>query len=380
MCSLYGGFGTETLKILALNWRDISHPEAGGAEIDIHKFAHLASRWGHEVTLFTARRKNTKPEEEIAGYRVIRGGNRFTVYLAARLAYRARFWKERFDVILDDINGVPWFTPLYARQPVVALLNHIVGRTFFQELPAPLALMGWLAEASIPHVYRNVHVMVRTETLLRELSEAGYAADTMHIVHSGLDHETYRPDGEKGAVPTVIFVGPIKTYKHPETALLVVESLLRDLPSIHLDVVGWDRNSLSRQLVKVADRLGIRGHVTFHGRVSESEKVRLLQRAWLLIQPSEREGWSYAILEAAACGTPAVATSVGGMRESVRQGISGILVPYGDEDAMTWAVRRILCDTLLRKRLAQGARKWAGTFSWERYTREVLAVLRHACS
>ncbi len=369
----------ETLRILVLNWRDINHPEAGGAEVDIHEFARLASRWGHDVTLFTARYRGAKPREEIAGYGIVRAGNRFTVYLAARNACLGELEGKRFDVILDDINGVPWFTPLYARRPVVALLNHLVGRTFLQELPLPLAALGLLAEMSIPRVYRDVPIMVRTEAFRQELEAAGYPENNMHVVHSGLNHERYHPDGEKASTPTIVFVGPIKTYKHPEVALKVVASLAPEFPSLKLDIVGWNRSGLMTWLMQLSRRLEIEDRVAFHGWVSEQEKVRLLQRAWLLLQPSEREGWSYSVMEAAACGTPAVATAVGGMRESVRNRVSGFLVRYGDKPALADATRRVLMDSDFRSRLSAGAIEWSQEFSWERYTREVLDVLRGAC-
>jgi len=380
VCSPYGGFGTETLKILALNWRDISHPEAGGAEVDLREFFRVASRCGHEITLFTARYDGAARREDAAGYRIQRDGNRFTVYLAAVKAYRRELARGKFDVILDDINGVPWFTPFYVHEPVVALLNHLVRRTFFQELPLPLAALGWIAEASIPSVYRNVPIMVRTEMFRKELADAGYSTKNIHVVHSGLDHDTYRPGGEKAPVPTLIFVGPIKTYKHPEVALRVVAALAPYFPDLQLDIVGWDRNGLSVELIRLAKRLGIGDRVEFHGWLPENEKVALLQRAWALLQPSEREGWSYAVMEAAACGTPAVATAVGGMRESVHHGFTGFLVPYGDERAFGQAVRRIIADDGLRRRLSAGALEWARQFSWERYAREVLDVLGGAAS
>ncbi len=370
----------ETLRILALNWRDVTHPEAGGAEVDLHEFARRASHWGHELTLFTARHRNATHKEDLAGYRIVRGGNRYTVYLVARNTYRREFAKERFDVLLDDINGFPWFSPLYSQQPVVALLHHFVGRTFLQELPLPLAALGWLAEASIPSVYGNVPIMVKTETFRQELVEAGYSPDNIRVVHSGLDHETYRPGAEKASAPRMIFVGPIKAYKHPEIALHVVASLLGEFPSLRLDVVGWDRDGLSRHLVQLAKRLGLENHVEFHGWVSESKKARLLQRAWLLVQPSEREGWSYVVMEAAACGTPSVAMAVGGMRESVVNGVSGLLVPYGDTHALKAATKKILADSNLRARLIEGSVERAREFSWERYAREVLNVLRGACA
>jgi glycosyltransferase involved in cell wall biosynthesis len=176
------------------------------------------------------------------------------------------------------------------------------------------------------------------------------------------------------------FVGPIKTYKHPEVALDVLEGLLPEFPDLHLDVVGWDRGGLSESLIKKATRLGIQEHVTFRGWLSEEEKADLLRDAWVLLQPSEREGWSLVVMEAAACGTPAVATAVGGLRESVRHGVTGLLVPYRDKQAFVEAVRRVLGDGALRSLLSSGAIYWALQFSWERCSREVFSVLQGVLS
>jgi glycosyltransferase involved in cell wall biosynthesis len=178
----------------------------------------------------------------------------------------------------------------------------------------------------------------------------------------------------------MIFVGPLKQYKHPEVALQVLANLAPDFPNLHLDVIGWSRGGLHQYLFEQATQLGIRSRVTFHGPVSEKEKVELLQRAWVLLQPSEREGWSLAVIEAAACGTPAVATAVGGMRESVKNEVSGLLVPYGDKQALAEATKRVIADTDLRNRLSAEAIKWAQEFSWERYTKEVLDILTGACA
>ncbi len=368
----------ESLRILVCNWRDISHPMAGGAERLVHEFARFASAWGHEVTLFTAKYPGAAEDGLLDGYNVVRKGNQFTVYGWARTLYGSRFRSARYDLILESITGVPWFTPLYAREPVVALWLHVVGRTFLQELPLPLAVAGWFAEASIPAIYRHTHLVALTNLFRQQLVSEGLSEDKIHVVSPGLDHSVYCPGQGKSATPSMVFVGPIKGYKHPEAALKVLADLLLEFSSLRLDVVGWDRGGLSEFLVKRAAQLGVLEHVTFHGWLPEERKAKLLQQAWVLLQPSEREGWSLGVMEAAACGTPAVATAVGGMRESVRHGVTGLLVPFGDERAMVDATRAIFLDDSLKKALAVAAADWAMRFSWERFAREILSVLRKA--
>ncbi len=368
----------ESLRILVCNWRDISHRMAGGAERVVHEFARIASAWGHEVTLFTAKYPGATEEGLLDGYNVIRKGNQFTVYGWARTLYRSRFRRRRYDVILESITGVPWLTPLYVREPVVAIWHHVVGRTFFQELPLPLAAAGWLAEASIPGIYRRTDLIVYTNAFREELATRGLPPQRTHVVPAGLDHRVFHPGPAKSPTPTMVFVGQIKSYKHPEVALDILAGLLPECPDLRLDFIGWTRGGLSEVLVKKAIRLGILKQLTFRGWLPPESTAELLREAWVLLQPSEREGWSLAVMEAAACGTPAVAAAVGGMRESVRDGVTGVLVPYGNTGAMVAAVRRVLATTDFRTRLGKGAIEWAQQFTWERYTQGILAVLKDA--
>jgi glycosyltransferase involved in cell wall biosynthesis len=348
---------------------------AGGAERVVHEFARFASSQGHFVTLFAARHPSAAAEQSLDGYGIVRKGNQFTVYGWARTLYGSRFRRERYDVILESITGVPWFTPLYAHEPVVAIWFHVVGRTFLEELPLPLAIAGWFAEASIPAIYRHTHLVALTNVFRQQLVSQGLSENRIHVVPPGLDHSVYFPGLDKSPTPSMVFLGPIKVYKHPEVALGVLAHLLPELPSLHLHVTGWDRGGLSRSLRNQAVRLGIEEHITFHGWLPDRNKAKLLQQAWILLQPSEREGWSLAVMEAAACGTPAVATAIGGMRESVRHGETGLLVPYGSLAAMSNAARALLLDERLRKTLSMGAVRWATQFTWERSAWKMLTVL-----
>src|SRR6267143_612875 len=365
----------ETLRILAFNWRDINHPQAGGAERLVHEFARFADSRGHFVTLFAAKHPKARSEQNVDGYSVVRKGNQFTVYWWARTLYGSRFHREHYDVILESITGVPWCAPLYAREPVIAMWLHVVGRTFFQELPLPFAVAGWLAEAAIPAIYRYTHRVALTTLFRQQLIEKGLSKERVHVVPPGLDHNVYRLGENKSATPSMIFVGPIEGYKHPEMALNVLADILPDIPNLRLHVIGWDRAGLAQSLAKRATRLGVQQQVTFHGWIPDYLKAKLLQEAWVLLQPSEREGWSLAAMEAAACGTPAVATAVGGLQESVRHRETGLLVPYGNRRAISSAARAVLVDERLRKDLSVGAVQWASGFTWERYARETLAVL-----
>lgn len=363
------------MRVLILNWRDVTHPQAGGAELDVHEFARRAVNRGHNVTLYTSQPPCANRVDEIDGYSVVRAGNEFTVGLRAMGWYnRGRRFRD-FDVILECINGLPWLSPLYCRRPVVVLFHHPVGRTFFQELPFPVAFAGFSAEQLIPRFYRERDVLLKSKAIAPFFVERGFPVDRLHVVRSGLDSSVYSPEGQKAARPTLIMLGPLKYYKHPETAILLLESLRESVPDLQLVITGWGKGSILHEIQNLARRHGVADRVRVTGFVTEQEKLQLLREAWVLVQPSEREGWSYGVMEAAACGTPAVAYAVGGLVESVKQGVSGCLVPYGDFARLTEKVRALLLDPSLRTSLSAGGVQWSRQFSWEGFTDDVLAIL-----
>jgi glycosyltransferase involved in cell wall biosynthesis len=136
---------------------------------------------------------------------------------------------------------------------------------------------------------------------------------------------------------------------------------------------GSDRARLERVEAAVGG-----GAVTFLGYVSEERKLELYRRAWAVVFPSPKEGWGITNLEAAGCGTPAVASNSPGLRESVRDGETGVLVPHGDVAALQAALLALATDAALRERLSAGARTFARSLSWEKAAADTEAHLEAA--
>lgn len=354
------------MRILLVNWLDRANPQAGGAEVHLFEiFGRLAKR-GHEVTLVTSGFPGASPRVEVDGIRVRRYGGRHTFALKGRGAVRLALDEAPWDVVVEDINKLPLFLPTLTGLPVYVIVPHLFGTTAFHEAALPVATLVWLAEKPIPIVYRGAQFHAISQSTRDDLVLRGVSSERVHVILPGVDSEWMTPDpgDPREDRPTFLYVGRIKRYKGLEVALHALARAMRDAPEVRLQIAGQGDDQ--PRLEEVAQRLGIAYAVQFLGFVPEVEKRRLLRRAWGLVFPSEKEGWGISNVEAAACGTPAVASDSPGLRESVRHGETGILVPHGDVGALADAIVRLARDPALVERLGTGARRFAETLSWDR--------------
>lgn len=363
------------LRILVINWQDRRNPEAGGAEVHLHEiFGRLAAR-GHDVRLLVSGWEGAPSRETVDGLQVFRAGRRYTFPLFVRSLYQSACDRSSIDLVVEDINKLPLYTPVWVRKPVVALVPHLFGTTAFREAPWPMAATVWAAERGIPRVYRSVFFQAISESTADDLEARGVDRSRIEVIHPGIDHERFRPGSGQSrfAEPTIVYVGRLKRYKGLEIVLQGVAGLvgLGLAPRLLIAGRGDDRPRLER----VAERLGVAEHVRFLGYVDEEEKVELLQRAWVNVYPSPKEGWGLTNVEAAACGTPTVASDSPGLRESVDDGVSGYLVAHGDPLAWAERLRAVLTDDDRRRDLRTGAAEHAARFSWERAVSETERAL-----
>lgn len=359
------------MKVLAFNWRDPEHPEAGGAEVHLHEILRRFVARGHEVTQLASGFPGGAPAARIDGVEVMRRGRWFDANWALRRAYRRELAGRRFDLVIEDINKVPFFTPAFVRAPVLAVVPHLFGRAVFAETAFPLAAYVYLNELLIPRVYRDTDFLVISESTRADLIARGISAARVRVVPVGVDHATYAPDPSvaRSAVPSILHLGRIRQYKG-------IQSLVAALPAVRARVPGaelWIVGSGPYEPALRARARGVEG-VRFLGRRSQAEVVDLLRCAWVVASASIKEGWGLTMVEGNACGTPTVATRVPGLIESVRDGETGLLVPYGDRAALADALGRILGDPALRDRLGAGGRRFALGFTWERAAEEALAL------
>jgi glycosyltransferase involved in cell wall biosynthesis len=357
------------MKILALNWRDMHHPEAGGAEVHLHEILNHLARWGHETTQISSGFPGGASTDEIDGVRILRRGHWFDANFTLPLFAKRHMKKESYDVVIEDINKLPFFMPLYTRVPVVPVIPHLFGTTVFSEADWVTGSYVVTAEKLIPHVFKDNRFMVISPSTRDDLVARGIPAGRIGVILCGLDHDRYRDLGlERYKRPSIVHLGRLRKYKSVEIAMKAMETVLKSVPDARLVIVG--DGPYRPELEKYADGLSLGDAIEFTGFLSGEELVEMLNRAHLLFNPSPKEGWGLTVVEANACGVPVVASDRPGLKDSVIDGVTGFLVPYGDSTAFGENAVRLLTDGQLWKRMSAAAIERTGELTWERCARE----------
>ncbi len=368
--------------VVFFNWRDTANPEGGGSERYVETMARGLVKSGARVTIFCAAHDEAVSDEVVDGVRYVRRGDHMLVYLLGiRNLLLRRFGKV--DLIVDVQNGLPFFTRVATRKPVVVLVHHVHREQWPVVYPGTLGRVGWWIERRLaPILYRRSQYIAVSHATRAELVSLGVDKKRIAIVHNG----TAPPPAvvsRRSPTPELVVVGRLVPHKQVEHAIDAVVALREDHPDLHLSVVGtgWWEDDLRKYVAEA----GAGDVVTFEGQVSEQRKHEILARSWLMLLPSLKEGWGLVIGEAGTHRVPTIAyASAGGTRESVRHGRSGLLV--ADRAELTSAVRDLLRDTDRRHRLGDGAHDMSHAFAWEHsqasFTRVLTEVLagRRVCA
>jgi glycosyltransferase involved in cell wall biosynthesis len=365
------------MKILLVEYRDITHPEAGGAEVILLEVFKRIAAAGHQVDYLCNRHGNAAAEETRDGIRYIRRGQQPYFNYLVPFVYRSELRRNGYDLIIEGIDKIPFYLPLFERKvPVLGIIPHLFGTTVFREASWPVAAYVYLFERLIPSVYRKCRFSVLSQSTRDDLIARGLPAEQVHLIYSGLTQSAYQAPAQKPARvrPTLIYLGRIKKYKGIELGIHAVKKLSEKYPDIDYQVVcvGDFLDSL-RQLAR---DLGVERNVSFLGLKRGQEKTELLQRADVLIYTSPKEGWGLSVIEANACGTLVVASDAPGLRESVLNEKTGFLIPHGDVAALAQRIDQLLSDSQLYGQMRARAIEWAQTFTWERATQETLDLMQ----
>ncbi len=368
-------FRSRLLKILVVNWQDRLNPLAGGAETHLHEVFGRLAGWGHQVSLLTSGFPGGKSRETVDGMEVHRVGGRLTFGLRVPGYLRRALDPDAFHVVVEDLNKVPVFMPFWTRAPVTLLVHHLFGATAFQEASFPIAAATWLLERPVPRVFGNLPIVAVSQSTVDDLRMRGIRGGHIEVVPNGVDLDALSPDPEAGRFPepTLVYLGRLKRYKRVDVILRAVGLLRANGVQVRFLVAGkGDQIDVLKQL---ATRLDLGDTVQFLGYVPDEEKTRLLQRSWVHVLTSPKEGWGISILEASACGTPSVASDSPGLRDAVRHGLTGLLTPHGDVEALARNLAALLGDPDQRERMGRAAREFSEGFSWESSARKMEAFL-----
>jgi glycosyltransferase involved in cell wall biosynthesis len=360
------------VRILVLNWQDHANPQAGGAELHLQQiFSRIVAR-GHSVDLLCSSWGNVPQRANQDGIEVHRVGSRHTYPFLARGYYRKHLASRRYDAVIEDLNKVPLYTPLWKVGKLVALVHHLFGGTVFREAFPAVATAVWLSERPLGVIYRDVPFQAVSVSTADDLVKRGIPRESIRVIYNGVDSARLTPNAsERSVKPLFVYLGRLKKYKRVDAVIRAFAEL--DSTDSTLEIAGTgDYRARLEALVK---SLGLEDRVRFLGFISEEDKLHLLRRAWASVLASPKEGWGISNLEAAACGTPVIAANSPGIRESVIDGETGFLVPGYDTHAMTAAMRGLVQSPELVGKLGIAARKFAETFTWERAADQTLAHL-----
>jgi glycosyltransferase involved in cell wall biosynthesis len=358
------------MKILICNWRCWLNPDMGGAEVFTHEVAKRWVKRGHEVTLFTSEFFGCKREEVLDGIRVVRRGSRLGVYWWARRAYRKRFTKEGFDAVIDEINTRPFFMPNVVKNDAktVALIHQLAREYWFYETPFPVSYLGYhFLEDRWLRQYVDVPTVTVSDSTRKDLEALGFKR--VYVVPEGLNFEPLREVPKKSRAPVVIYAGRLKRAKRPDHALRAFRIVKEKLPDSELWVVG------DGPFKTDLERMACDG-VKFFGHTPDGERRELVKQAWVLVNPSVREGWGLNVVEANALGTTCIAYDVPGLKDSVKDLVTGLLAAEaGNVGNLAEKIITVLNDGSLRSELSQNAMNYSREFSWDRSAKEFLRIL-----
>ena len=351
------------LRILVVNWQDRENPNGGGAEEHLHQVFGRLARRGHRVTLLCSGWEGCASTALIDGIRVHRTGGRYTFNLAAPLYCQRHLADRVFDVAVEDLNKVPMLAPVWSgARTGLLLVHHLFGATAFREANPLLATATWLFERIIPAVYRGLPCVAVSRSTREDLGRRGLDPSRIAVIRNGVELEGLGPAATRYADPTVVYLGRLKRYKRVDLVLGAVARLREGGTRVKMIVAG--KGDARPALEETARRLGIGDSVHFAGFVPDERKRELLSRSWVHALTSPKEGWGITSIEASACGTPTVASDSPGLRETVRHGETGLLVPHGDVEALAAALGRTL-QPETRDRMGRAARTMAERYTWD---------------
>jgi glycosyltransferase involved in cell wall biosynthesis len=356
-----------------VNWRDIRDPLGGGAELHLHSILKAAAARGWEVDLVCSGYKGAPHRDTIDGVNIYRQGHWTVANFVLPGVVKRLLAARPYDLIVEDINKIPFYTPLYARGvPVLAIVPHLFGTTVYREANPLTATYVYAAERLIPLIYRDVDFEVISPSTRDDLVARGIKPDRVQTVLCGLDRHrfTLADPPPRSATPLVVTWSRLRRYKSLDVALRAFARIRKEMPEARMLVMG--RGPDEGRLRRLTAKLDLTDAVQFKGFMPWQELVRTLHQAHVFLNPSPKEGWGLTVVEANQCGLPVVASDRPGLKDSVRHGQTGSLVPYGDDAAFAREALALLRDPDLWRQRSEEARRWAATFSWERCAEESL--------
>lgn len=316
------------MRIVWCSWKDKWHPQAGGAETVTYQILKRLVADGHQVTLLTANYKGAR--KRMRGVKIIRNGNRLSVYYHAWRYYRKHL-RYSTDLVIDEMNTLPFFAGWYAGVPSLLMVHQLARKIWFYQLPWAVGLIGYVLEPVYLFLLSDQPVVTVSKSTKRDLMRFGFIGKRIKVISEGIEVLRARSLNEikKYKRPTMLSLGSMRAMKRTLDQIEAFEIARETMPELQLKIAGDSSNAYGQKVLEAIENSPYRKDIEYLGRVNKEQKMELMQRSHVIAVTSVKEGWGLIVSEAASQGTPAVVYDADGLRDSVKHEETGV-VTYGN--------------------------------------------------
>ncbi len=367
------------MKIVWFSWKDIRHPQAGGAELLSWQIMRRLAKDGHDVRLITARYNGAAAQENIEGVEIYRTGGRYSVYLKSRALYKKTMsgWPE---LVIDEMNTLPFFAAFYTNSRSVLLTYQLARSVWFYQLVFPFSLAGFLIEPIYLRILAAKYPLVITESesTRQDLTHYGFDKNKVHIFRAGIEMPPLNNLAPKADLSHVLSLGSIRPMKRTLHAVQGFEKARDTNPKLYLTLAGDDSGRYAQKVINYIKHSRHAEAIKVAGRVSAEERIKLMRTAAVILVTSIKEGWGLIVTEANSQGTPAIAYDTDGLRDSIKNGLTGTLVKAADTTSLGQAISELLNDPAaynkMREQALQDSRQYTFKNSYADFVKSLSIV------
>jgi len=365
------------VNILWFTWKDRKNPLAGGAEVVSGELAKRLAKRGHKVIILTAGFAGAKHEEKTGGYRVVRVGNRWSVYLAAFIYYK-RHLQGWADIVIDEINTIPFFAKYFVKEKNILVCYQLCREIWFHQMFFPLNLLGYVIEPFYLWLLKDRTVITESRSTKLDLIKHGFSKTKIQVISVGTEFPRAKKINIKGKFknPTLLYLGTLRSMKRPDQTIKAFEIAKNKIPALQLVIAGQGKGLYSRFVNFMVKNSAFADSISLLGRISNKKKVTILRESHLLLATSVKEGWGLTVTEAASQGTPAVVYDVDGLRDAVLHNKTGLVCRKSNPNTMAENIVKILKDKKLYNRLRKNAWKESKNVNFGRSCKEFMRIIK----
>jgi glycosyltransferase involved in cell wall biosynthesis len=364
------------MRILWFTWKDLDHPLAGGAEVVNQQLAKRLVKDGHEVIFIVGGFKGGKVKETHRdGYKIVRLGNRVSIYWKAYRYYKKNLvgWA---DLVIDEVNTVPFLCKFYVKEPNIIFAHMLCRVIWFFELPEPLSTIGYFIEPLYLRLLSDRKVITISESTKQDLIRAKFKPDNIYIISEGIETPTHKQlPRDKNKDLTMLSLSAIRPMKQTLAQLKAFELAKTKIPKLKFSIAGDSSGKYGKKVLKAIEKSPYKKEITYHGRVSNEDKYRLMRKSHFIVVTSIKEGWGLIVTEANSQGTPAVVYNVDGLRDSVRDTKTGMITKQNNPQQLANSIVKLLSKQKRYEIMRRHAWQWSKEITFDKCFEQFINII-----